>query len=324
MADKMNIFNCVGNTIKSSSNANVEDFIINFKNYFPAGCSIYSDLWSGIRSYWFARMLQLAFGCGIIIKELDGETYFWQSPTGSVFDKDGRTRGHILEHVDDIPSQYTNLSPIQFIEQFVGDRLEESAELRIAFGGQYAWYFANFICDCVSSGEVCFVVDNSGKPFPICRVSQDVGYTIYGEQDLKFHICITSNELGASLDHLRFFYLDEIRLSKSISQVISSKLLAEHSVFEPHPAGTSDIMLPMHLLDIAWGIAENIHNAWAKQRVAEGWVYGIERDARKKTTPLLVPFNELPEAEKEHNLAVAIETLKYIETAGYQITKRGD
>lgn len=75
------------------------------------------------------------------------------------------------------------------------------------------------------------------------------------------------------------------------------------------------------LARLAEGIADNMHNVWAKQRIAEGWTYGLERDAGKKITPLLVPFNELPESEKEHNIAVAIETLKYIAAAGYQIVK---
>lgn len=72
---------------------------------------------------------------------------------------------------------------------------------------------------------------------------------------------------------------------------------------------------------LAEGIAESMHDAWARQRIAEGWTYGVERNTSEKVTPMLVPFSALPESEKVHNLNVANEALKYIISAGYKIVK---
>lgn len=41
------------------------------------------------------------------------------------------------------------------------------------------------------------------------------------------------------------------------------------------------------------------HNAWMKEKVDAGWVYGPVKDAEKKTHPCIVPFNELPEFQQK-------------------------
>ena len=38
----------------------------------------------------------------------------------------------------------------------------------------------------------------------------------------------------------------------------------------------------------------------------------VKKDAAKKTTPLLVPYSELLESEKEYDMKTAPETLKLI------------
>ena len=41
------------------------------------------------------------------------------------------------------------------------------------------------------------------------------------------------------------------------------------------------------------------HNAWMKDKVDAGWVYGVEKNAEAKTHPCIVPFNELPEFQQK-------------------------
>jgi len=36
------------------------------------------------------------------------------------------------------------------------------------------------------------------------------------------------------------------------------------------------------------------HNVWMAEKVADGWIYGEEKDAIKMTHPFIVPFDELP------------------------------
>lgn len=92
--------------------------------------------------------------------------------------------------------------------------------------------------------------------------------------------------------------------------------------YDPKPVDTSDVILPEELLALTEQIASNVHDVWAVGRMKEGWVYGAEKDPQKKTTPLLVPYEELPESEKEYDRNTAFETLKLIEKLGYSIQKR--
>lgn len=39
---------------------------------------------------------------------------------------------------------------------------------------------------------------------------------------------------------------------------------------------------------------EQHHEAWARMRSQQGWTYGPVKDYERKTTPLLVPYAELP------------------------------
>ena len=93
-------------------------------------------------------------------------------------------------------------------------------------------------------------------------------------------------------------------------------------MYQPQPMDTSHIVLPEALLDLTEQIAENVHENWSKGRVEEGWTYGEVRDDQKKTTPCLVPYDQLPESEKEYDRVTALQTLKLIMALGYTIEKK--
>lgn len=95
-------------------------------------------------------------------------------------------------------------------------------------------------------------------------------------------------------------------------------------MYNPRPVDTSDVTLPKELLALSEKIAENVHDVWAAGRIAEGWVYGEKKDAERKTTPLLIPYDELPESEKDYDRNTAFETLKLIVKMGYTISKKDD
>jgi len=68
-------------------------------------------------------------------------------------------------------------------------------------------------------------------------------------------------------------------------------------------------------------LAKNSHDIWANQRLKEGWKYGPGRNDDLKEHPCLVPYEELPESEKEYDRNAAIMTLKAITALGYKIIK---
>ena len=92
--------------------------------------------------------------------------------------------------------------------------------------------------------------------------------------------------------------------------------------YTPNPMQTNDITLSDDLVALTELIAANVHDVWAVGRIKEGWTYGEVKDTEKKTTPCLVPYDELPESEKEYDRNTAIETLKLITKLGYKITRK--
>lgn len=91
--------------------------------------------------------------------------------------------------------------------------------------------------------------------------------------------------------------------------------------YKPNPVNTDDIKLSEDLLELTEKIAENVHDVWAVGRISEGWRYGTEKDQEKKLHPDLVPYNELPESEKEYDRNSALATLKLIIKLGYTIKR---
>jgi len=91
--------------------------------------------------------------------------------------------------------------------------------------------------------------------------------------------------------------------------------------YKPNPIDTSDIVLSEEILALAEKLAENTHEVWATGRINDGWTYGEQRDDSKKKHPCLIPYDELPESEKEYDRATALETLKLIIKLGYEIEK---
>lgn len=82
-----------------------------------------------------------------------------------------------------------------------------------------------------------------------------------------------------------------------------------------------DIQLPEQLCQLAELMAKNVHEVWAMNRINDGWTYGPVRDDKLKTHPCLVPYEELPESEKDYDRATSQETLKAILSLGFKISK---
>jgi ryanodine receptor 2 len=91
-------------------------------------------------------------------------------------------------------------------------------------------------------------------------------------------------------------------------------------MYTPQPLDTSDVKLPEELEQLVEKMAKNVHEVWAETRIQQGWTYGTERDDAQKHHPCLVPYEELPEEEKEYDRNTAIGTLKLIMKLGFNIS----
>ena len=94
------------------------------------------------------------------------------------------------------------------------------------------------------------------------------------------------------------------------------------NTYVPQPIDTNDVELPKELVQLSEMIAENVHEVWARDRMNQGWTYGEQRDDKLKQTPCLIPYNELPEEEKEYDRNTSQETLKVILKLGFKISKK--
>lgn len=66
-------------------------------------------------------------------------------------------------------------------------------------------------------------------------------------------------------------------------------------------------------------LAENNHESWAIQRMAEGWTYGPVRDSAKKTHDMLIPYDQLPESEREVDRELARSIIRAMLALGVEI-----
>lgn len=89
----------------------------------------------------------------------------------------------------------------------------------------------------------------------------------------------------------------------------------------PQPIDTKEVMLPVELTELVEAMAKNVHEVWAETRIAQGWSYGPERNDQLKHHPCLVPYEELPEEEREYDRNTAIGTLKLIQKLGFKISR---
>jgi len=93
--------------------------------------------------------------------------------------------------------------------------------------------------------------------------------------------------------------------------------------YQPHPTDTSNVTIPAELDSLSERLAEEVHELWAAQRVAEGWTYGSTRDDIAKHHPCLVPYAQLSESEKQYDRITASGTIKLILKLGYQLCPQG-
>ena len=94
------------------------------------------------------------------------------------------------------------------------------------------------------------------------------------------------------------------------------------TTYTPETIDTSRIKLDSDLEELVEQLAQNNHDHWAQKRIEEGWRYGAMRNDGKKEHPDLLPYEQLPESEKEYDRKTVVEALKAIIALGYDLRKR--
>jgi ryanodine receptor 2 len=93
------------------------------------------------------------------------------------------------------------------------------------------------------------------------------------------------------------------------------------NTYQPQPIDTTRVELSEEMKALTEQLAENVHEVWAAGRIADGWRWGEQRDDARRLHPCLVPYDQLPEEEKEYDRNTAMQTIKTIIKLGYTISK---
>jgi hypothetical protein len=108
----------------------------------------------------------------------------------------------------------------------------------------------------------------------------------------------------------------------SKNYLVTIKTFDNMKDYQPKPIDVSDVILEEDVTELREAIAENAHDIWAVERMQQGWTFGPERNDELKQNPCLVPYSKLPEAEKEYDRQMAMQTIKLMHKLGYDLIKR--
>ncbi|XP_050093132.1 ryanodine receptor isoform X16 [Anopheles aquasalis] len=89
--------------------------------------------------------------------------------------------------------------------------------------------------------------------------------------------------------------------------------------YKPAPLDLSAAVLTPKMEELVDALAENTHNLWAKERIQQGWTYGLNEDSENLRSPHLVPYSKVDEAIKKANRDTASETVRTLLIYGYNL-----
>jgi hypothetical protein len=70
-------------------------------------------------------------------------------------------------------------------------------------------------------------------------------------------------------------------------------------------------------------LARMEHDRWCRERTASGWTYGPERDADRKVSPYLVPWENLSEEIREYDRNTVRDLPQFLASAGFSVVRAG-
>ena len=108
--------------------------------------------------------------------------------------------------------------------------------------------------------------------------------------------------------------LSKLQINKNVEEM-------KQKTYTPQPVDTTGVELPEELELLVEEMSKNVHEVWSETRIRQGWTYGEQRNDELKTHPCLVPYEDLPEEEKEYDRNTSIGTLKLILKLGFTISR---
>ncbi|XP_052843599.1 ryanodine receptor isoform X17 [Drosophila gunungcola] len=98
---------------------------------------------------------------------------------------------------------------------------------------------------------------------------------------------------------------------------LPNEIFMQGNGYKPAPLDLSAVTLSPKLEELVDQLAENTHNLWARERIQQGWTYGLNEDSENHRSPHLVPYAKVDEAIKKANRDTASETVRTLLVYGY-------
>ncbi|XP_034425492.1 ryanodine receptor 2 isoform X10 [Hippoglossus hippoglossus] len=108
----------------------------------------------------------------------------------------------------------------------------------------------------------------------------------------------------------------------AVEKVKSMKLSPTYELsggYKPAPLDLGHIKLTSTQEAMVDKLAENAHNVWARDRIQQGWTYGIQQDVKSRRNPRLVPYMLLDERTKKSNKDSLREAVRTLLGYGYNL-----
>lgn len=117
-------------------------------------------------------------------------------------------------------------------------------------------------------------------------------HELYNENQLKRHP-------DKPLKYADFDTLTDSLKYSNLRQAMNIPEKLHQMGFVMRPAGSEGQIINEIPEEYTEYLAEEEHESWVNERIASGWISSDAVDAEKKTTPYLVPYDQLPEDIKQ-------------------------
>ncbi|XP_062407606.1 ryanodine receptor 3 [Sardina pilchardus] len=139
------------------------------------------------------------------------------------------------------------------------------------------------------------------------------------ETEMNYNLQMSSETLktllalGCMVSHVNLNAEEDLKKIKLPKNYVMS------NGYKPTPLDLSDVKLNPGQEVLVDKLAENAHNVWAKDRIKQGWTYGIQQDLKSRRNPRLVPYALLDERTKRSNRDSLREAIRTLVGYGYNI-----
>ncbi|CAL8317339.1 unnamed protein product [Merluccius merluccius] len=146
-----------------------------------------------------------------------------------------------------------------------------------------------------------------------------VDFTKLPETERNYNLQMSSETLKTLLALGCHVAQVNVNAEDDLKKIKLPKDYAMANGYKPTPLELSDVKLNPGQELLVDKLAENAHNVWAKDRIKQGWTYGIQQDLKNRRNPRLVPYALLDERTKKSNRDSLREAVRTLVGYGYNI-----